>query len=70
MVFDKPFEQSKVWSSGEVVPDTDELKEEHVGAALRFNTQKGEQVHARVASSFISFDQAERNLKELGNQDL
>lgn len=67
VVFDKPFEQSEVWSSGEVVPDTDELKEEHVGAAIRFNTQKGEQVHARVASSFISFDQAERNLKELNN---
>jgi len=68
VVFDKPFEQSHVWSSGEVVPDTEELKEEHVGAALRFLTQKGEQVHARVASSFISFDQAERNLQELGNK--
>ena len=31
---------------------------------------KGEKVHARVASSFISLEQAERNLKELGNESL
>ncbi len=68
VVFDKPFKQANVWSKGELIPDIDELKEDHVGAALRFKTQKGEQVHARVASSFISFDQAERNLKELDNQ--
>src|SRR5690606_1140862 len=35
--------------------------------ALRFQTKKGEQIHARVASSFISPEQAELNLKELGN---
>lgn len=67
IVFDKDFDQSLVWSNGELVPGIDELKENHVGAALRFKTKKSEQVHARVASSFISFDQAERNLKELGN---
>ncbi|MEA3476588.1 MAG: GH92 family glycosyl hydrolase, partial [Bacteroidota bacterium] len=67
VVFDKPFEHSNVWSKGEVIEGKDELKENHVGAALRFKTQKGEQVHAYVASSFISYDQAERNLKELGN---
>ena len=27
-------------------------------------------VHARVASSFIGFEQADRNLKELGNDNL
>ena len=35
--------------------------------AIKFKTKKGEQVHAKVASSFISFEQAELNLKELGD---
>ncbi len=67
VVFDKPFLQAAVWSNGEIVAGQTELEENHVGAALMFNTKKGEQVHARVASSFISHEQAERNLKELGD---
>lgn len=39
----------------------------HVGAVIGFKTKKGEVVHAKVASSFISFDQADLNLKELGS---
>ena len=38
----------------------------HTGAVIGFKTKKGEVVHARVASSFISPEQAARNLKELG----
>ena len=38
----------------------------HTGAVIGFNTRRGEVVHARVASSFISEEQAELNLKELG----
>ena len=38
----------------------------HAGAVIGFKTGKGEVVHARVASSFISFGQAEANLRELG----
>lgn len=41
----------------------------HVGAIIGFATHKGERVHARVASSFISHEQAELNLKELGNNN-
>lgn len=67
VVFDKPFENSEVWNNGEIVSGVNELEENHVGTALKFKTQKGEQVHARVASSFISFEQAELNLKELGD---
>nr|WP_321412145.1 GH92 family glycosyl hydrolase [uncultured Carboxylicivirga sp.] len=65
--FDKAFETSDVWSKDQLVPEVKELKDYHVGAAIRFKTAKGEQVHAKVASSFISFEQAELNLKELGN---
>lgn len=67
IVFDKPFVESEVWSGDQVVPGKSELQDKHVGAAVQFKTQKGEQVCARVASSFISYEQAERNLNELGN---
>jgi predicted alpha-1,2-mannosidase len=46
----------------------DEAKSLHSGAIIGFPTRKGETIHARVASSFISFEQAELNLKELGNR--
>jgi len=69
VVFDKPFVENLIYSDSVIVPDISELKANHVLAALRFNTKKGEQVHARVASSFISFDQAELNLKELGKDN-
>ena len=36
---------------------------------LGFSTSNNEQVNARVASSFISEEQAELNLKELGKSD-
>ncbi len=65
--FDKSFTAGEVWSKDKVISGKNELKDEHVGAAIKFKTKKGEQVHAKVASSFISFEQAELNLKELGN---
>uniref|UniRef100_UPI0032172EE2 GH92 family glycosyl hydrolase n=1 Tax=uncultured Draconibacterium sp. TaxID=1573823 RepID=UPI0032172EE2 len=65
--FDKPFTKSNVWKNDKIVNGKSELEDDHVGAALQFKTKKGEQVHARVASSFISFEQAELNMKELGN---
>ena len=67
VVFDKPFVKSDVWSTDKVVPGKSELQDNHVGAAIQFKTKKGEQIHARVASSFISYEQAELNLKELGS---
>ena len=45
-----------------------EYKGNHAGAIISFKTIDGEKVHMRVASSFISIEQAELNLKrELGN---
>ena len=64
---DKPFAEGEVWSDTAIVKNVTELKAGHVGAALRFETKRGEVVHARVASSFISIEQAGLNLKELGN---
>ena len=67
VVFDKPFSASQLWNKGEKVNGKEELQDDHVCASVRFETKRGEKIHAKVASSFISHEQAERNLKELGN---
>ena len=66
--FDKPFEYQYTFADGKL---SDELYQQanHAGSVIGFRTEKGEKVHARVASSFISLEQAERNLKELENDD-
>jgi len=69
LVFDKPFEISSVWSDGNIIEDELELEDNHVGAAVGFKTVRGEQVNIKVASSFISHEQAERNLRELDDGD-
>jgi predicted alpha-1,2-mannosidase len=66
VVFDKSFDAQSVWSGDQLMKDKLELQSDHVGAVIGFKTHKGEKVHARVASSFISYDQAMLNLKELG----
>ena len=67
--FDKPFSFTKVWAGYKPVEDFLELKSDHVGAVIGFSTYDGEQVHARVASSFISLEQAELNLAhEIGQK--
>ena len=68
--FDKPFMYKATVKDGAVQENVDEQKANHAGAIIGFQTHKGEKVHARVASSFISLEQAERNLKELGNESL
>ncbi|MDB5197707.1 MAG: alpha-mannosidase [Flaviaesturariibacter sp.] len=60
---DKPFTVSYGWHDSTLVKDSMEIKAAHSGAVVGFRTAKGELVHARVASSFISFEQAEINLK-------
>jgi predicted alpha-1,2-mannosidase len=66
--FDKPFTVSYTWHDSTLVKDSLEMQANHAGAIVGFKTLKGEKVHLRVASSFISFEQAETNLKkELAN---
>ena len=66
VVFDKPFTYKATVGDDEIRKGETEAKENHTGAIVGFSTRKGEIVHARVASSFISPEQAELNLKELG----
>ena len=67
--FDEPFASSAVWSDSVVVGGRTELTGDHVGAIVGFRTAKGEQVNAKVASSFISPEQALQNLKEVEGKD-
>ena len=64
--FDKPFTFTSSVKENNILPNETEVQGNHTGAIIGFATQKGEIVHARVASSFISYEQAELNLKELG----
>ena len=67
-LFDKDFELVKTWEN-ETLQDTDEAESFHVGGIVGFSTKKGEQVNVKVASSFISFEQAELNLnREIGDK--
>ncbi|WP_018620130.1 GH92 family glycosyl hydrolase [Spirosoma luteum] len=64
--FDKPFATAQAWHGKTLANDTLEIQAAHAGAVVQFSTTKGEAVNARVASSFISYEQAERNLDEIG----
>ena len=67
--FDKPFSYTATVADGKLDKNANEQHADHVHAIIGFSTKKGEKVHARVASSFIGYEQAEVNLKELGNDN-
>ncbi|WP_439185222.1 GH92 family glycosyl hydrolase [Carboxylicivirga taeanensis] len=65
--FDKEFTAINTWNKDELT-EKNEVEGYHVGAVLKFKTSKGEKVHAKVASSFISYEQAQLNLdREIGS---
>lgn len=67
-VFDHDFAQTLTWKEGKLQEDSQEAEGKHVMAVVRFKTAKAEQVYVRVASSFISPEQAKLNLtRELGS---
>lgn len=66
VVFDKPFENIMVYDGPEKgIGECLEWEGEHVLASIGFRTQRGEAVNVQTASSFISLDQAWRNLQEV-----
>ena len=67
--FDKPFTYEATFADNTLKEGSKEQASSHVGAVIGFKTKKGEIVQAKVASSFISFDQAVVNMKELGNDN-
>ncbi|HBG58548.1 MAG TPA: alpha-mannosidase, partial [Porphyromonadaceae bacterium] len=69
IVFDKPFRQNHVVKDGKIARNGTKAEASHAGAFVGFSTQHGEKVVARVASSFISQEQAWQNLKEVAGRD-
>ena len=67
MKFDKDFTYTAAVTDGRI--NTADVKAEcnHAGGIVGFKTIRGEQVNVRIASSFISEEQAIENLKELGS---
>ncbi|MDY8138396.1 GH92 family glycosyl hydrolase [Aquimarina sp. 2201CG5-10] len=67
--FDKDFEVNHTWGDNwTLIENSKENEGEHVGAIIGFKTKKGEVVHVKVASSFISPEQAQLNLdREIGD---
>jgi predicted alpha-1,2-mannosidase len=70
IVFDQPFTESGVWSPDSLQHDVKRLAGNHVGAYVKFASGTGTVVNCKVASSFISAEQAMRNLQqEIGDAD-
>ena len=65
--FDRDFEYTATFADGER-SESLEQQAGHAGGIVGFRTRRGEQVTARVASSFISPEQALRNLQEVGER--
>lgn len=66
---DKAFKLTWTVADSIVTASQNEVSSQHAHAIIGFSTRDGEQVHLRVASSFISFEQAELNLsREIGAQ--
>ena len=63
---DKPIESFTLWTRlGGAVTEGTEYEGEHATASVSFATERGEVVNLQTASSFISLEQAWRNLKEV-----
>jgi len=66
--FDHPFTVTRTWDDNWQLADQDSREGGHVGAVVSFTTTEGEKIHVKVASSFISPEQAELNLgQEIGD---
>jgi predicted alpha-1,2-mannosidase len=65
---DKPITASYLWKDSVLLNSGVEVQSNHAGAVIGFKTLRGEKVNLKVASSFISFEQADLSLqRELAN---
>jgi len=70
VVFDRPFAGYGTWTPEVVKLGETKLSDRHVGAFLKFDLGLGPVVSCKVASSYISQEQAQRNLdREIGTAD-
>jgi predicted alpha-1,2-mannosidase len=67
---DKSVESFGTWDNAAIYPSSSEQYGTRMGGYINFKTRRGEQIKIRIASSFISIEQARRNLeKELPGWD-
>lgn len=70
MKFNKSFSKYGSWKNNEIIESTKEARGDQVGGYVYFNCPKSETVQVKIATSFISIDQARENLeKEIPSWD-
>jgi predicted alpha-1,2-mannosidase len=70
LTFDKAFTYTATFNKDQLTEGKKEDQADHVGAVIGFATAKGEKVNIKVASSFISPEQAALNLqREIGSNN-
>ncbi len=63
--FDKDFTQFGTWNNEEVFPGLAQLEgQKRLGAYVSFSTKNKEKVKVKIATSFISIDQARENMQK------
>ncbi len=69
-IFDRDFTSTHTWHGDTLNVNSRDSESRHSGAVLGFRTKRGDQINVRIASSFISPEQALLNLKrEIGGDD-
>ena len=61
-VFDRDFTSAHTWHGDTLNLNDLDAESDHVGAVLGFKTRRGEKINVKIASSFISHEQALLNL--------
>ena len=61
-VFDRDFTSAHTWRGDTLDLNDTEAESDHAGAVLGFKTRRGDQINVKIASSFISHEQAMVNL--------
>ncbi|MBE8719762.1 GH92 family glycosyl hydrolase [Sphingobacterium pedocola] len=70
LVFDQPFDNFSTWEDKQRFNNQTKSQGNHTGAILGFKVKgKSNPIQVKVASSFISAEQALLNLKEIGDRD-
>jgi len=68
ITFNRPFLNATVWKDKQLLDGQYEQQGQHVGAVVGFDLKRGETVEMHIATSYISEEQAELNLREIGKQ--
>jgi len=68
-VFDKEFDMAMTWDEAKGIKEILEAEGKHACAMVGFRTHRDEQVNVKLASSFISLEQAELTMeREIGSK--